>query len=153
VDLQAKSGRYLFRGFPILGLAHYWELSATTATENHAQPEEHRKGRRTRLSKKFSDCEEIVERNGKFGSYFVVSWVWEKGPLLEAFGHYHNSSRNTVHTLGIVGKRSRARLSGNSVDCRRYWGAVSEMRWVFLGFQFICHYWELSATTTADRKS
>jgi hypothetical protein len=78
--------------------------------------------------------------------------------LLETFGHHHNNRQKIVHGQKSIGKRRRTILSKNSVDWTRDCGAVSEIRWAFLGFPcFGLHlpiYWERSATTTTiERKS
>jgi hypothetical protein len=54
-------------------------------------------------------------------------------PLLGAFGQHHNNRQITVHTRESIGKRRVTRLSKDTWDWRRVGGAVSEIRWGFLG--------------------
>jgi hypothetical protein len=57
--------------------------------------------------------------------------------LLGAFGHHHNNRQKIVHRKKSIVKRRRTILSKNSVDWTRDCGAVSGIRWAFLGFRVL----------------
>ena len=90
------------------------------------------KSRRTRLSKNSVDC----SSDGR--AVREILWVFRAlhlsaRPVLGAYGHHHQNCQKIVRA-SESSRKSRTRLSKNSVDCISDGGVVREIWWVFRAF-------------------
>jgi len=130
VEEDGKSGGYFVLCTYQLGL--YWELTATSTRNARKSCAHHRVAERVgeqAYQKNSVDC------SSDSAGGWEIWWVFRAlhlsaRPLLGAYGHHHQNCQKIVRA-SESSRKSRTRLSKNSVDCISDGGVVREIWWVF----------------------